>query len=62
MAVLHLAKKAGIKKIKGCVKATESNWRMKPLFEKRGFKKVFDGKKIQRYEFDLKNKIKPYPN
>lgn len=63
LITLNLAKKAGIKKVKGYIAPTESNWRMQPLFEKRGFKKVFEDGKTKRYEFDLNNnKIMPYPD
>lgn len=61
LAILNLAKKENIKKVYGYVKLTESNWRMQSLFEKRGFKKIFDDGKIKRYEFDLNNKIMKYP-
>lgn len=63
LATLNLAKKEKIKKVRGYVKPSESNWRMQSLFEKRGFQKISDNGKIKRYEFDLVNdKIKSYPN
>lgn len=62
LAILRLAQKTNIKKVQGYVMPTESNWRMQPLFEKRGFKKIADNRKIKKYEFDLKNSIKPYPD
>lgn len=62
LTVLNLAKKEGIKKVRGYIKPTESNWRMQPLFEKRGFKKTSDTGKIKRYEFDLNNTIKSCPD
>ena len=57
-----VSKKASIKKVLGYVKQTESNWRMQPLFEKRGFQKVFENNKIRRYEFNLFNDIIDYPD
>jgi len=62
LVILNLAKKEKIKKVRGYIESTESNWRMQSLFEKRGFKKTSDDGKIKRYEFDLNNSIKPYPN
>lgn len=62
LVVLNLAKKAGIKKVKGYVKLNESNWRMQPLFEKRGFTKVSDEGDVKKYEFILSNEIKSYPS
>jgi len=62
LVILQLAKKANMKKVRGYVVPTESNWRMQLLFEKRGFQKVFDNGKIKRYEFDLNNKILSYPD
>ncbi len=62
LIALNLAKNFGIEKVRGYIKPTESNWRMQPLFEKRGFIKFLDDGKIKRYEFDLKNEIKPYPD
>jgi FkbH-like protein len=61
IAILNLAKEAKIKKVRGYVRLNESNFRMKPLFEKRGFKKVFDDGEIQKYEFYLGDEILHYP-
>lgn len=59
IAVLHYAKEQGIKKVRGMLVETESNWRVKPLYEKRGFDKIsVDGKKTF-YEFDLVKKEVP---
>ncbi|MDD5043635.1 MAG: HAD-IIIC family phosphatase [Patescibacteria group bacterium] len=62
LVTLHLAKKEGIRKVKGYVKTTESNWRMQPLFEKRGFTQISDEGEVKRYEFDLNNEIMKYPD
>jgi len=61
LSILDLAKKSGIKNVEGYVKPTESNWRMQPLFENKGFKKIFDNGRIKRYKFDLNNEIMAYP-
>ena len=61
LVILNLAKELGIKKVTGYVKSNESNWRMQPLFENRGFKEVSNDGVIKNYEFDLGNEIKPYP-
>ena len=56
--ILKAAKASGIQKVNGFINNTESNWRMKPLFEKRGFEKVGDEGSVVRYSFDLnKEKI-----
>jgi len=62
LTILNLAKNCGINKVRGYIKPSESNWRMRPLYEKRGFKKVFDDGKITKYEFDLNNEIFQYPD
>lgn len=61
LVILNIAKKQGVKNIKGYVKPSESNWRMQPLFEKRGFRKISNGDDIKRYEFNLDNEIMKYP-
>lgn len=61
IVILNLAQKAGVKKVKGYVKPSESNWRMQPLFEKRGFAKISEDDKIKNYMFDLNKEIMPYP-
>ena len=59
IAILNCAKEQGIKKVRGMLVETESNWRIRPLYEKRGFDKVsVDGKKTF-YEFDLEKKEIP---
>jgi FkbH-like protein len=61
LVILNMAKEMGIKKVKGCVKLSESNWRMQSLFEKRGFNKISDDGEIKNYIFELDNQIMPYP-
>ncbi len=59
IAVLKHAKEQGIKKVRGMLVETESNWRIMPLYEKRGFSKIsIDGKKIF-YEFDVEKQNIP---
>ncbi|GEM_PF-1556909 len=59
VAILNYAKENGIKKVRGMLVETESNWRIKPLYEKRGFDTISaDGKKTV-YEFDLEKKNVP---
>ncbi|MBI2653381.1 HAD-IIIC family phosphatase [Candidatus Woesearchaeota archaeon] len=59
VVILNYAKMQGIKKVRGMLVETESNWRVKPLYEKRGFDKLsVDGKKTF-YEFDLDKKEIP---
>ena len=53
IVILQYAKAHGIKKVRGMLVETESNWRIRPLYEKRGFDKIsVDGKKTF-YEFDM---------
>ncbi len=59
IVILQYAKEQGIKKVRGMLVETESNWRIRPLYEKRGFDKISaDGKKTF-YEFDLEKKKIP---
>ena len=59
IVILKYAKQMGIKKIRGMLVKTESNWRIAPLYEKRGFDKIsVDGNKIL-YEFNLEKKQIP---
>lgn len=61
LAALNLAKASGIKSVVSYIRPTGTNWRMRPLFEKRGFQKIFDDGTIKRYKFDLEdNKIIDY--
>jgi|TARA_Y100000310_G_C20700173_1_gene828982 FkbH-like protein len=59
IVILKYAKQKGIKKIRGMLVKTESNWRIGPLYEKRDFDKIsVDGNKTL-YEFDLEKKKIP---
>tara|TARA_Y100000310_G_C20355474_1_gene656431 strand:+ start:40 stop:405 length:366 start_codon:yes stop_codon:yes gene_type:complete len=55
ISILNYAKQQGIKKIRGMLIETESNWRIAPLYEKRGFNKILVEGKKTTYEFDLEN-------
>lgn len=62
VAVLNYAKGNGIKKVVGRLVETESNWRIKPLYENRGFRKVSANENTAYYEFDLeRDKMPEYP-
>ena len=59
--ILNYAKENGINKVVGMLTETESNWRIKPLYENRGFKKIkVDGKKTF-YEYTISDGIPTYP-
>ena len=53
IAILYYAKDNSIKKIVGRLVETESNWRIKPLYEKRGFRKISADENTTYYEFDM---------
>jgi FkbH-like protein len=59
VAILHYAKENSIKKVVGKLVETESNWRIKPLYEKRGFRTTSADGKATFYEFDLENQELP---
>ncbi|MBS3100830.1 HAD-IIIC family phosphatase [Candidatus Woesearchaeota archaeon] len=62
VAVLNYAKENGIKKVVGRLVETESNWRIRPLYEKRNFRKISSDDKAASYEFDLdKDEMPEYP-
>lgn len=63
IAILNHAKETGIKKVAGMLAETESNWRIKPLYENRGFDKVSADGNRTFYEFCIgKKEIPPYPD
>ena len=62
VSILGYAKENNIKKVVGKLVETESNWRVKPLYENRGFRKTSTDGKSTFYEFDFENDIMPqYP-
>jgi len=61
IAILNYARSKGIQKVRGTLVETESNWRIRPLYEKRGFDKILVEGPKTTYEFDLnKKEIPPY--
>ena len=62
VSILNAAKNNGVERVEGYVKQTESNWRLTPLFEKRGFTKLSQHGLLTSYEFLIgKNKFPSYP-
>lgn len=61
VGILKKGKEEKVSKVRGYVKETESNWRMKPLFEKRGFRKVGKKDGIHSYEFDFSEEVMGFP-
>jgi len=59
VAILDYAKQQGIKKVRGMLVETESNWRIRPLYEKRGFDTLESGNGKIIYEFDISKKQIP---
>ena len=59
IAILHYAKENSIKKVVGRLVETESNWRIKPLYENRGFRKISADGKATYYEFDSEKDAMP---
>jgi len=61
--VFYKDKESGTKKVRGMLTETESNWRIKPLYENRGFDKVSVEGSRTFYEFCIGRKeIPPYPD
>ena len=52
--IIDLAKASSIKKVTGYIIKNDSNFRMGPLFEKRGFKATKIENEIQWYELEIK--------
>tara|TARA_Y100000310_G_scaffold94862_2_gene92652 strand:- start:1117 stop:2169 length:1053 start_codon:yes stop_codon:yes gene_type:complete len=59
ISILKEAKRQGIKKLRGTLIESESNWRIRPLYEKRGFDKISEGDGKITYEYDLDKKEIP---
>jgi methoxymalonate biosynthesis protein len=59
--IMRLAEKKGVRSVRGYLKHSSDNWRMRPLYEKRGFTNlgVIDGKEF--YEFKFDKYIPEYP-
>ncbi len=62
IAILNYAKENSVNKVVGKLVETESNWRIKPLYENRGFRKASTEGKSTFYEFELgKDDMPDYP-
>jgi len=62
ISILEYCKANSIPRVRGYVDTSESNWRMKPLFEKRDFKPIGEEGNKSYYLFDLgKQTISEYP-
>ena len=60
ISIMNYAKKRNAKNIKGILKEIESNWRMKPLYIKRGFKVIERNGIETTYGRGLNDKIPSY--
>src|SRR3989338_10273696 len=62
IAILNYAKENSVNKVVGKLVETESNWRIKPLYENRGFRKSSTEGKSTFYEFEFgKDDMPDYP-
>lgn len=59
-SIVILARKRGVKKVRGYLHKTELNWRLKELFTSRGFTEIKSEGQRTYYEFSTKNDIPPY--
>lgn len=57
IAMMHEAKKRGAKSIRGILREIESNWRMKPLYLKRGFKVIKKNGNETTYGYEFSEKL-----
>jgi len=55
--LMHLAKERGAKTIRGILREIESNWRMKPLYLKRGFKVIKKNGNETTYGYEFTEKL-----
>jgi len=63
LTLLNHAKEAGFETVTGYIHHTESNWRMKPLYEKRGFEEFKKEKDKTFFRFNLKTQsLKEMPS
>ncbi len=60
IAMMNKAKERNARNIKGVLKEIESNWRMKPLYLKRGFKIINKNGNETTYGRDLNDKMPDY--
>lgn len=57
ISIMHYAKERKAKSIRGILREIESNWRMKPLYIKRGFEVIKKEGNETTYGYTLKNKL-----
>ncbi len=57
IAMMHKAKERGAKTIRGILREIESNWRMKPLYLKRGFTIIKKEGNETTYGYEIKEKL-----
>jgi len=57
VAIMHYAKERGAKTIRGILREIESNWRMKPLYLKRGFKVIKKEGNETTYGYEFTEKL-----
>src|SRR3989338_2516863 len=60
ISIMHYAKERKSKSIRGILRKIESNWRMKPLYIKRGFEIIRKEENETTYVYNLKDKIPDY--
>lgn len=60
IAILRYAKEKGAKTVKGILKEIESNWRMKPLYIKRGFEAIKKEENETTYSYSITGKLPDY--
>jgi len=60
IAMLNYAKERKIKTMRGILKEIESNWRMKPLYIKRGFEVIKKENNETTYGYTIKDKLPDY--
>ena len=57
IAIMYYAKEGGAKTIRGILREIESNWRMRPLYLKRGFKVIKKNGNETTYGYEFKDKL-----
>jgi predicted enzyme involved in methoxymalonyl-ACP biosynthesis len=60
IAIINYAKEKDAKTIKGILREIESNWRMKPLYTKRGFEVIKKEGNETTYRYTIKNELPSY--
>ena len=60
ISIMHYAKEKKAKTIRGILREIESNWRMKPLYIKRGFEIIKKEGNETTYGYTIKDKLPDY--